>query len=512
MKTLNNFEEEIKRTYHLPTPNPEFLSHLEKEFADPPAANQATTVKPPFRVAKGWGYAAITLTLLLALLFAIGPTKVLAQIQAIFGYVPGVGVVDTSYTFYQLDKSVSDTKDGITLTIESALLSADQTIITFSISDLPLEFRPIKFGDPVCNTPAYLTFPDGSEIQSSHFSTDLQATGTYKHLLMFNNPGNTEIKQATLIFPCLEGVVLGKGPMDWQFVLNFTPAPEDLEIFPVFMSDLNQPVEHEAEVRATLGLDEIDVSEENDMPATIVDGDRQEEMSVLGVAEKEDSYWVTWASPMPRDPDIQVNGFLRMMPFNAVLYDANGVEQPPADLELQNELWDFQESLLDQLPDEDQLKYVGTAHTFAVPKTGFAFPAYLKLNVLERSFPEKEQFAEIQFDGTAVQNSDDPVPVNQKVQIGDIVFELVSIEKGEYGGYTFNFDGAQGEVIDCRVELVGHPTDTSGQSSLVANDPFHFHQSLIYFSPPTGDLTVRIDLPAVLGDMISLIGTWSPNN
>lgn len=512
MKDYNRLEKDILKTYQLPDANPEFINRLEKAFESPPIARTTTALKPTHKFSRGWGYAAITLLLLLALLFAIGPTKVLAQIQSLLGYIPDVGVVDTSYTFYQLDKSVSDTKDGITLTIEAAFLSADQTIITFSISDLPLELRPIKFGDPVCNTPAYLTLPDGSEIQSSHFSTDLQATGTYKHLVMFNNPENTEIKQATLIFPCLEGVVLGEGPMDWQFDLVFIPAPEDLEIFPVSMADLDQPVELEPEVQTTLGLDEIETSEENALAAMLVDGERQEEMTLLGVADKGDSYWVTWAYPMPRDPDIQVNGFLLMIPFNPALYDANGVEQPPADLELRNELWDYQDSLLEQLPDEDQLKYAGIVHTFAIPKTGFAFPAYIKLNALERSLPEKEQYAEIQFDGTAVQNSNGPVPINQAIQIGDIEFELVAIEKGEYGGYTFNFDGAQGEVIDCRVELVGHPTDTSGQSSLVADDPFHFYQSLIYSSPPTGELTVRIDLPVVLDGLITLIGAWSPNN
>lgn len=506
MKDYNQLENDILKTYQLPDPNPEFINNLDKEFESLPVT-QTTTVKPLHKFTRVWGYAAITLFLLVTLLFAIGPTKVLAQIQAFFGYVPSVGVVDTSYTFYQLDKSVSDTKDDITLTIESAFLSADQTIITFSITDLPLEFRPIKFHDPVCNTPAYLTLPDGSEIQSSHLRTDLQANGTYKYLLMFNNPDNTEIKQATLVFPCLEGAVLGKGPMDWQFVLDFTPAPDDLEIFPVSITDQDEP-----EVQSPLDPDEINPSEENDMAAMFVDGERQEEMTLLGVADKRDSYWVTWAYPMPRDPDIQVNGFLLMIPFNPVLYDANGVEFPPADMELRNELWNYQDSLLNQLPDEDPLQYAGLVHTFAIPKTGFTFPAYIKLNALERSFPEKELFAEIQFDGTTVQNSDGPMPIHQEVQIGDVEFELVSIEKGEYGGYTFNFNGAEGEVIDCRVELIGHPTNISGQSSLVVDDPFHFYQSLIYSSPPTGDLTVRIDLPVVLGDQITLIGAWSPNN
>ena len=71
------------------------------------------------------------------------------------------------------------------------------------------------------------------------------------------------------------------------------------------------------------------------MPVMIVDGDRQEEMVLLSVVEKADIYCVTWAYPDQFDSHIQVNGQLYVVPFNPVLYDANGTQLPDPDQETQ---------------------------------------------------------------------------------------------------------------------------------------------------------------------------------
>ena len=271
--------------------------------------------------------------------------------------------------------------------------------------------------------------------------------------------------------------------------------------------------ETEAEENPVDASGEIDSEAiETIMPAMIVDGDRQEEMTLLSVVEKPDSYWITWGVPFAGDPDIQVNGHLYLMPYNPVLYDANGVELPELNQTLRNELWDYTDSVLRQLPEEDQLKYFGSSVTFAVPKTGVDFPVYLKLNVLERSFPEKESYAEIKFNGTHVQNTDEPVMINQEINIGSVAFTLDSIERGEFGEYSFNFNGEESSVVQCKVEVLGLSPIMSGEGTLYPGDLFNFFESLLFSSAPVGQRTLRISEPAVLGDMISFIGTWSPDN
>jgi len=509
MNDLNPFEKEIKQTYRLPEVNPAYFKQLEAKLQAKQPHPEASA-RPVFHLARGWAYAVATLLLIGVMVIAIGPSKVLAQIQAVFGFVPNVGLVDTSSPFRQLAQPASDTRDGVTLDIQSAFLSADGTIITYTMSDLPTEIKHTRFGEPECNLPVYLTLPDGSRIEAAGSSSGNMPDGSYANSIRFSDPVPANFNQATLVFPCLEGTVRGKGPEDWQFALTFKPAPENLAVYPATLIPSQAQIENPVLATVEPATQPQVESGTPVMPAMIVDGDRQEKMAILAVVEKPDAYWVTWAYPGKRDNDIQINGQLYVVPFNPVLYDANGTEQPAPDHETQLQLWQYEESLRSQLSGQDQLKYLGSMYTFAIPKSGVAFPVYAKQNVYERSFPEKEAYAEIEFDGSKVQTSDNPVEINQEIQLGSVKFTLSAVEKNPYGGYSFLFDGAEGKVVQCQAGLVGYKTNMGGGSSFNPGDPFHFYQAEMYSQIPTGMLTVRVSQPAVLGDLISFIGSWSP--
>jgi hypothetical protein len=509
MNDLTPFEKEIRQTYCLPDANPTFFNDLEaKLLAHQPRPEAKAKFTFPF--ARGWAYAMAILLFVGVMVIAIGPAKVLAQIHAVFGFVPGAGLVDTSSPFKQLSEPVSDTKDGITLTVQSAFLSADQTTITYAMSDLPAGMKPGGFGDPQCSLPAYLILPDGNKVEASGSSGGRTPDGTFIHNIRFSGLSLTNLDRAMLVFPCLEGAAQGKGPEDWQIALAFKPAPEDMAVYPATLMPPQARVESPVPAAVDPAAQPDGRTTALAMPARIIDGDRQEEMAVLAVVEKPEAYWVTWAYPNKFDSDIQVNGHLYISPFNPVLYDANGAELPAPDHETRVELWKYEDSLRNQLSDQDQMKYLGSMHTFVVPKSGVIFPVYARQNVYERSFPEKAAYAEIEFDGARVQTSGEPVEINQEIQLGSVKFMLKAIEKDPYGGYSFYFDGAEGEVVQCQVDLVGYPTGMGGGSSFTPDDPFHFYQSLIYRQIPTGKLTVRVSQPAVLGDLISFTGSWSP--
>ena len=501
MNDLNPFEKDIKQSYRLPDANPTFFNRLETKLqAHQP--NPEAKAKPSFHFARGWAYAVTTLLVLGVMVLAIGPSKVLAQIQTVFGFVPDVGLVDTSSPFRQLAEPVSDTRDGITLDIESAFLSADETVITYTMSDLPADIKRARFGDPECRLAAYLTLPDGNKIEASESRSSLTPDGSYVNNFRFSEPFPANFNQATLVLPCLEGTAQGKGPQDWQFALTFKPAPEDMVVYPATL----MPSQANSETSAI-------PTETSAVPAMIVDGDRQEEMVILGVVENPESYWVTWAYLDKSDDDIQINGQLYVFPFNPVLYDANGTElSQPEDYETQSEISKYEDGLRSQLSNQDRLLYAGPLHTYVVPKSGVAFPVYAKQNGYERSFPEKEAYADIEFDGSQVQNSDAPVEINQEIQLGSVKFKLESIEKNPfgYGGYSFHFDGTEGKVVQCQAGLVGYTTNMGGSGSFNRDDPFHFFKAEMYSQIPTGMLTVRVSQPAVLGDLISFIGSWSP--
>jgi hypothetical protein len=508
MAPTPQFEEEIRAAVAVPLAREEFIQSLHGRIMQQSTAQPR--LKRPIFFRPAW-VAAFVLAVLLVSILAIGPQRVLAAIRGLFGYIPGVGIVDQSAPIRVLAEPVSDRKDGITLAIQSAFLSADLTIITYAMSDLPTEMKPARFGDPECFTPAYLTLPDGNKVEASGSSGGLAPDGTFVHEIRFSGPFPVNFNQATLVFPCLEGTARGKGPEDWQIALAFKPAPENIIVYPATLMSSQSKIENPVPATTEPTAQPKAETEAPTMPAMIVDGDRQEEMVVLSVVEKPDSYWVTWAYPDKLDSDIQINGQLYVVPFNPVLYDANGTELPEPNHETQLEFWKYEESLRNQLSDQDQMKYLGSMHTFIVPKYGVAFPVYAKQNVYERSFPEKEAYAEIEFDGTKVQTSDKPVEINQEIQLGSVKFILRAIEKNQFGGYSFLFDGTEGKVIQCLVDLVGYSTDMSGSSSFNPDDPFHFDQAVMVRQLLSGKLTVRVSHPAVLGDLISFIGSWSPD-
>jgi hypothetical protein len=505
------FEKKIKQTYHLPDINPAFLNRLEAKLqAYQP--NLEAEAKPAFHSIRGWSYAVATLLIISVMVFTIGPSKVLAYIQAVFGYVPDVGLVDTSSPFRQLVEPVSDTRDGITLTIQSAFLSADGTIITYTMSELPAEIKRAGFGDPACSSPAYLRLPDNSIIEAARSNSGLTPDGSFVYNIRFNSSFPANFTQATLVFPCLEGAARDKGPVDWQFALAFKPVPEGLVVYPATLMPPQFEIDNDVPAAAAPPTQPETGTNASVMPAKIVDGDRQEEMVVLAVVEQAEAYWVTWAYPYQFDEEIQLNGQLYIGPFNPVLYDANGKPLPAPDHETQPKLWDYEESLRSQLSDQEMSEYFISMYTFVVPKSGIAFPVYAKQNVYERSFPEKDAYADVKFDGTKVQTSDQPVQINQEIQLGSVKFNLEAIEKNQFGGYSFLFDGTEGKVVQCQAGLVGYTTNMGGGSSLNPDDPFHFYQAEMYSQIPTGMLTVRVSQPAVLGDLISFIGSWSPEN
>ncbi|NLB72199.1 MAG: hypothetical protein GX797_09395 [Chloroflexi bacterium] len=73
---------------------------------------------------------------------------------------------------------------------------------------------------------------------------------------------------------------------------------------------------------------------------------------------------------------------------------------------------------------------------------------------------------ENEFDGNKVQASGEPIEINQEIQLGSVIFKLATIEKNQFGGYSFHFDGTEGNIVQCLVDLVGYPTNMSGGRAL----------------------------------------------
>lgn len=151
MNDLTLFEEKVNKAIGERQPNPEFVSKLGRQIA---MEEQAPRRKPAqlFGLPMKWSVAAIAVAALMLVLLAVGPSKVYAQIRALFGYVPGAGIVDVSSPVRVLAEPASVTMDGVTMTIGSAILNEEETVLSgITIEGLSPDTKIKDFSQPFCD-------------------------------------------------------------------------------------------------------------------------------------------------------------------------------------------------------------------------------------------------------------------------------------------------------------------------------------------------------------------------
>lgn len=162
----------------------------------------------------------------LAIIIAVLALIVLSGVAYAFGrslgYIPGIGMVDTSSPLRKLAKPVSLTRDGITVTVEEAILSSDKTIIRISVDPIPHDILTQFVAG--CNEPAMMKLPDGSTL-------DEQIGTGYRPFIFSSLPAN--VNEATLILPCIRNVFSGTLPENWELHMQFVPVPAGTTVMPV---------------------------------------------------------------------------------------------------------------------------------------------------------------------------------------------------------------------------------------------------------------------------------------
>ncbi len=96
----------------------------------------------------------LALTLLTGVVYAIGRS---------LGYIPGVGIVDTSTGIRVLAEPVSAAKNGKTVTVRQVVADAVRTYITYRVDGI----LPVTSGFPECAEPPALQLPDGRTLYST---------------------------------------------------------------------------------------------------------------------------------------------------------------------------------------------------------------------------------------------------------------------------------------------------------------------------------------------------------
>jgi len=160
----------------------------------------------------------LALALLTGAAYAVGKS---------LGYLPGVGIIDQSAPIRVLAEPVSMTREGITVTVKQAALTADQTVVVYTVENVPWEARPHTENVHGCFATPFLRLPDGSELELIEGGGEM---GGARFVYPAIPP---QVNEATFFLPCIEETLPGKSPVNWQLPLHFVPAPPDLTVVPV---------------------------------------------------------------------------------------------------------------------------------------------------------------------------------------------------------------------------------------------------------------------------------------
>jgi hypothetical protein len=390
----------------------------------------------------------------------IGPQRVYAEFRKLFGYIPGVGVVDTSAPIRMLVEPVSVTRDGITVSVNQAVLTGTETRIDFGVSGVPLSAYPKEEVVSGCIDNPYLLLPDGTK-------TDISA------------PIPAQVNEATLIIPCIFNTLPGTVPINWELPIRFIAAPPNLTILPVI--DMTPQVT----VTPTLNVS----PETPEAPSTtITTASPQASVSVDKIIETEDGYILLGAvrPHLPEGSWLQITGA-------AIIRDADGKKVS----------YSFPNDV--QPLDDPSMGQGGSAWVIQIKGAGVKFPLTISFSGVVISQVDPQASAKITIDVGTNPQPEQVWEVNQDVQLAGQTVRLISVTANS-DGYSFQIDPGE-NLSGVSVQIEGHPSNGGGGGGGWQGI---YTSSLIYLDLPKGKLTVVFSNPLSASPTETWQGQWQP--
>ena len=380
-KDILLFEDELRMAISPQDARADFVNSLGTRLIRTYSAKRPVQTQN-FKLKPAWIVVLCVIAFLVAGILFIGPERVYAEVLRLLGYIPGIGIVDQSQPIRVLSEPVRVTRDGVTVSINQAVLTAENTQIDFGYSGVPLSAYPSDKSIG-CIEREYLRLPDGSTLDT-------------------NAPFPADVNDATFVMPCIFNTLPDTVPTDWEIPISFIPLPEDTTVLPV-----------------------IELTPDSSATTPTVDpsGEEDSAFEFNEVIETDDGYiLIGWFRPhLAEGERIQVNSVQYL--------DANGKNinsiDYPEDIDLSHSgmpfgVGDSQWAI--------QFKASDVAFPLTVRYTGNVY------SLVDQSSP-----LEFEFDAGS-----DPQPgqewvLNKDFDIAGITFRLVSIRASE-NGYSFQFE------------------------------------------------------------------------
>ena len=263
--TKNNefveFEEKVLKAVQTPEAEPEFVHQLRQKVLDRKVENTPVKVPQKWQFKPAWALVAV----LVAVVLLVSTPAGVKALRQLLGYVPGVGLVDSSTQIRVLAEPVSQTRDGVTLTIENVFVFDDRVELFYAVEGIAAEndgsqavgsvdtltayCGGVAFGDVGSHAGnAALRLPDGSILTRDQTVTNPQNAFAMKPVFSASIPEN--VMQMTLLLDCIPWTRLGAVPQNWEVPFNLVAVPEG-EIVGLPVVNVQQTAESVPEMKET---------------------------------------------------------------------------------------------------------------------------------------------------------------------------------------------------------------------------------------------------------------------
>lgn len=458
MTPTPQFDEEIRTAVAAPLAREEFVKSLHSRILQQAAARPRSN--RPILLRPAWVTVFLIAVLVVSIL-AIGPQRVFAAVRGLFGYIPGVGIVDQSAPIRVLAEPVSVTHDGITVTVTSATLTGEKTQIAYRIFGVPGSAYPDLEDISGCIQREYLRLADGTQLAQINYGYE---------------PVPANVNEAVFVIPCIANTLPGKAPENWEIPLRFVLAPPDLTVMPVI------ELSPSPQVSLTPG------DSANATPTALADSS----VTVNKVIETSDGYILIGQFQPHSQPgeSFQQTGAFKIR-------DASG----------KNISYTYPLDVNDEINLESAgMSGVGWAAQFKA--AGLVYPLNINFSGVHLLPSASDATAQFTFDAGSNPQPGQVWDLNQQIQLDGHTLTLVSITANSQRSYSFNFQ-VDPKVYSVGVQIEGFtPIGGGGGGGGLANGKFN--TSLAYAQLPTGELTVDIFHMVLIGDSITWQGQWSP--
>jgi len=453
-------EQDLNSVYSTPAARPQFVAALQGQLSEKAGRKQYFMLRP------AWIATALILLGLVISFFAIGPQRVVAAMQKLLGYVPGMGLVSTDAPLRVLAEPVEQTRDGVTITVVNALLSAEQTRIEYHTFGVPRSAYPDREDIIGCIEPEYLRLPDGTRLVRSGDFPAVPST----------------VNEAVLVIPCLADTLPGKAPENWELPLRFVAAPSEMTVYPV--EDVAPTASETPGSTPQAGTTTPEATQQSGVS-----------VQVQRSIDTEDGYIIIVSFGQTGNTN---EAWLQQTGAPYITDAAGNKVRYSIPLDVQN-----------SLPTDNTGAYI-MAYQFNAAGVVFPLTIHYQGALLSANHPEEQ--ASITFDVGANPQPGQEWQIDQQVELAGHQITLVSVTAGTRGGYAeYSFRIRTDEPgIGVNVSIEGYQTIGGGGGG-GGMTPTEYTNSLLYNSLPTGNLTVVLSNLVETSETMEWTSQWSPD-